>query len=169
MATLAMKKPFCIGKDDGDPPLMGHAPLKNAEVPNAGDFVYKSSGDIAECGADPANIAGIMAHEYNETYGGTFTGGTDLLQSTANSDMNYYRADAANRFIGCLGGKTLARTDEGTLYGVAKDGDGVWYVDGSDTNATRVRVLRIFNDDQHGLIGDTNAQVLFQFASNYQP
>lgn len=170
MATLAMKGFVCVGTVSNGPPLMGAAPLLSGGVPSVEDLVFKDgNGKIDECGADPANIAGVMAHEYNETYSGTFDGAGDLLQSTASTDMHYFRAHEDNRFIASLGGKASARTDEGKLYGIVKDGNGVWYIDGTDTTATRVRVLEIFNDDNYGLIGDTNTRVLCQFASNYQP
>lgn len=166
MATIAMQ-PFRFAYSNIDD-YIGHAPLAAGEVPNEGDLVFKSSGNITECGADPANIAGVMAMEYNETYGGTFVGANDLLQDTAGTDMHYYRADSGVVFEGSLGGKVSARTDEGTAYGVAKDANGVWYIDGTDTTATRVRIIKLLIDDIHGNIGDTNHRCLFNFISNYQ-
>lgn len=161
-------KPFqCIGLDNGKAPLMGNAPLASGETPNFGDVIYKVSGEVTEAGADPASIAGVMAHEYNETYGGTFSGADNLLQSVANIDMLYFRADPANRFVGCLN-TALALTDEGTAYGIVTS-SGTWVIDGNDTTNTRVTVLHIFNDDINGVIGDTNARVIFKFNSaNYQ-
>lgn len=169
MATISNKAFECMGQHDGSAPLMGNTPLLSGQVPNFGDLVFKdSNGVINECGADPANIAGVMAHEYNETYAGTFDGAADLLQSTASTDMQYYKADPNNRFIGNLAGKTLARTDEGTAYGVVLT-SGVWVIDGADTTNTRVTVLKILNDDTNGVVGDTGARVIFRFnAANFQ-
>ena len=168
MAALAVKAMQCIGKADGDPPLMGNAPLLAGKVPNKGDVVFKdANGKIDEAGADPANIAGIMAHEYNETFAGTFDGTADLLQSTASSDMIYFRAHADNRFEGSFSG-VLARTDEGKAYGIAKAAGGEWYIDNTDTTNTKVTILKILNDDIKGLIGDTYARVVFRFSTGYQ-
>lgn len=167
MATIAMQ-PIRFAYSNGLKDIMDRAPLGAGEVPNKGDVVYKSSGNVTECGADPANITGVMAHEYNEIHQGTFSGNADLLQYSGESDMYYYKAHDEIVFEGSLSGKASEATDVGTAYGIVKDGNGVWSIDGLDTSATRVRIIQLLIDDIHGNIGDTNHRVLFNFISNYQ-
>lgn len=117
--------------------------------------------DFAECGADPASIAGV-------SLGG---GGPDTEGYRLPADREYPpgRAqafpikDATTRwtaeFTGTLG-------TVGTAYGVVKDTDDIWRVDFTDTVATRVILLGV--DQGEGPLPGPNRVLVSFLAGNIQ-
>ena len=121
-------------------------------------LVEASAGGLvaAECGADPASIAGVaLAGVADYTW-------EDDTFNTVNPKTRI--ATANQTFRGTMIG-TWAETDEGVSYGVV-DTSGIWTIDKSETSATRVTILRA---DDEVVAGDVNPPVEFVFlAANIQ-
>lgn len=102
--------------------------LKAGEVFNSGAAVTLSSGEVAECGADPASILGFAEH----------ASGVDpdpgiVVVATATAASTFWLE----------GSSDPAEADIGVKYGLAVDGDGDWYLDKTETTNTRVVVEAI--------------------------
>lgn len=91
--------------------------------------VQNASEEIAECGADPASIYGFAAE----------AAGTDPESS---SKILVNVAEEGRHFWG-EGDNAPTMDDVNQTYGLAKDADGDWYVDGTDTTNTRVYVHNV--------------------------
>lgn len=118
-----------------------------------------SSGGLvaAECGADPAAIAGVSLAGVSD-----YSWEDDTF-NTVNPKTRI--APATQIFRGTMLG-TWAATDEGVSYGLL-DSSGIWVIDKAETTNTRVRVLRA---DDDVVAGDINPPVEFVFLSaNIQP
>lgn len=86
------------------------------------------SGEAAECGADPAAILGFAMHD-----AGALPNTDRMLVSVAMPDTTFFME----------GTRAPLATDVGVKYGIAKDSDGIWIVDCTDTTATRVVVEKV--------------------------
>ena len=93
--------------------------------------VLDASGDVAECGADPALILGFACHA-----AGADPETTNVLVAVAKAESTFI----------LQGTSAFVQADEGDAYGLVKDGDGIWVVDRTDTTATRVRVEKTYID-----------------------
>jgi hypothetical protein len=104
-----------------------YLPLAAAQTFKLGALVLlDGSANVTECGADPATIYGIAAHD----------AGKDPQDATK---VILYKLFEGQKFwMQCSADPVAA--NRGISYGVAKDADGVWYVDFTDTVATRVYV-----------------------------
>jgi len=95
-----------------------------------GAFVVIDSGEVDECGANPAAILGVALFD---------SGALPLVDK-----MSVAVAKAKSTFI-LQGNAAPVATDEGETYGITKDADGVWHVDKTKTGANaRVFVERVF-------------------------
>jgi hypothetical protein len=93
-----------------------------------GAAVVLASGLAAECGANPALIAGFAMHD-----AGALPVTSTMAVSVAMPDTTFFGE----------GNRAPLVTDIGAEYGLTKDGDGIWYVDTTKVTAvtnTRVRI-----------------------------
>jgi hypothetical protein len=100
-------------------------PLAGGAAYIEGAAVVLTGGNAVECGADPAKILGFAAHD-----AGAMPNTTKILVEVARPGGTFFMA----------GSRAPLETDKGVAYGIAKDGDGVWHVDATDTVNTRVMV-----------------------------
>lgn len=116
-------------------------------------LVNGSAGDegyLVEAGADPTLIVGVAeeAGENNATAGA--------------ASVRYTPALPHLTFEGTIDDNTglyaLLATDKFKKYGIAKDSDGIWYIDQSDTSNTCVVIVG-FKDP----VGTAAARVYFKF------
>jgi hypothetical protein len=139
-------------------PTLG-VPEKAGAAFKVGAPVVGTAGFVDECGADPVSILGIA------TKAGQL-GGTDGAKTNT-----VHLAAPGTLFVGNLddgaGSQVSAVADRFKLYGIAKHaGTGKWYVDKTDTTATRVRIWEFWDEDA---MGDTMARVVFCFlTANFQ-
>lgn len=109
-------------------------------------------GTVVEAGADPTGILGIAEED-----------GENLAVSVAST--RFVPALSHCTFEGSLDDNTgtyaLVAGDKNKLYGIAKDANGIWYIDQTDTTNTRV-VITGFKDP----IGTQAARVYFKFRSS---
>lgn len=89
------------------------------------------SEDVDECGADPAAILGVAAYPGDAA---DFT--TKMLVFKASEGQKFWMSGSSNP----------AKSNINQSYGVAKDGDGIWYVDLTDGGNTRVYVHDVDTD-----------------------
>lgn len=122
--------------------------LAAAQTFKAGAFVLlDGSLDVAECGADPALIYAIALEDAGKNQ-------QDPLFVTVmklREDQQFWMD----------GSSAFAQTDVGASYGVAKDADGIWYVDKTDVVNTRVFVHRIDVNTNRALVSvkEANRQI----------
>ncbi len=102
----------------------------NIQLPLAAAQTYKTgaagvrdgSGNITECGADPASIYGFSTGEATK----------NPVDSTKTIIMKAF--EGQKFWMQCSADPTSANS--GVSYGITKDSDGVWYVDFTKTGAT---------------------------------
>lgn len=106
-------------------PHLGDAteqPLAAAQTFKRGALVlFDANEDIAETGADPALILGVAAH--------------DAAVTDFETIMHVFKASEGQKFWGS-GDNDPTKADINQQYGVTKDADGVWHIDGTKTGAT---------------------------------
>lgn len=155
MATWAIRPMHPVKRLDGY--TFVTYPIADSETFLAGAVVLRDSdGNIAECGADPAVIAGIALHSVADANPAD-TFGTVVSRVPV--------ATANQEFRGTLEG-TFAAADVGAKYGLVLDATGYWTVDKSETSNTRVQIV---GKDDEVAVGDVNAPVRFVFlAANRQ-
>ena len=108
-------------------------PLAAAQTFLIGAFVLRDgSGNIAECGADPASIYGIA----EEGAGKEITDATKVIVQQATEQTRWW--------MQCTSNPTSANS--GINYGVVKGADGIWIVDFTDVVNTRVYVHQVDTD-----------------------
>lgn len=116
-------------------PNIGHRirqyPLADGAEFTEGAAVVLTTGEVDECGADPALILGFALHD----------AGADPDPSAILVAL----ADANATFI-MQGTSAPALTDVGVQYGIAKHADGQWIVDKTDVVAVRVIVEKVYLD-----------------------
>lgn len=115
--------------------------LDNIQLPLAAVQTFKTgalvlrdgSGNIAECGADPAAIYGVA----EEPAGKEPTDANKVIVTRATESTRWW--------FPCSAAPTSANS--GINYGVTKDADGIWYVDFTKTAASaRVYVHQVDTD-----------------------
>lgn len=137
------------------------APVLGRPYPEEASQTYKkgavlvqdaSSKELEEAGADPSNIAGVAIKD---------------AVGTAGEGVPHYTPGDGNVFEASIDDGTeddtytLAATDIGASYGLAKTSDGLWYIDQSETGTKSVRIL-----DNKDDVGDVNGRVFFEFLSS---
>ncbi len=121
---------------DGAVPRIVERALAAAQTFNRGALVLAdASGNIAECGADPAAILGVA-----ENGAGTDTNIFNPLRSKAFPPGKMQVTLARNQIFSAKYVGTLPAADGG-VYGVVRDTDADWKVDFTDTTATRVKLV----------------------------
>lgn len=96
-----------------------------------GALVVAAAGEVDECGADPAAILGVALHD-----AGADPDTAEVLVALATGESTFVMQ----------GSSAPVAADEGVEYGVAKDGDGIWIVDKTETVNTRVVVEKVYLD-----------------------
>lgn len=111
-------------------------PLKAAETFKSGALVLLDANEeIAECGADPTAVLGVAVHQ---------AAGRDLLPT----EQLVALGGSGRTFLG-EGDNAPTEDDINQQYGVAKDANGIWHVDGTDTTNVVVEVVDV--DLERGL------------------
>lgn len=93
-----------------------------------GAAVVLTGGNAVECGADPAVILGFATHD-----AGALPNTTRMLVSVANPNTTFFAE----------GTRAPLASDVGVAYGLAKDADGIWHIDFTDTVNTRIRIEKV--------------------------
>lgn len=128
---------------------LAYAPEAASQTFVQGNLVYlDAAGQLAECGADPALIAGVAAEDgSNGSAGAKQTG--------------YWVADMGAVFV-AKSNTTTAQTHCGAEYGVVLTSD-VWYVDISEVTAKRVYIQNL---DPRDAVGKSGGRYLLTFLSS---
>lgn len=114
-------------------------PLAASQTFKTGALVVRDgSGNIAECGADPATIFGWALGEATKNP----VDSTKQIVCRATEESRAWMQASADP----------TSANSGVSYGVAKDADGIWYVDFTDTTATRVYVHEVDTDTKRVLV-----------------
>jgi len=123
-------------------------PLAAAQTFKTGALVLRDgSGNIAECGADPAVIYGVAEEPATKE----ITDPNKIIVTRATEFTRWWFPCSANP----------TSANSGINYGVTKDADGIWYVDFTKTAASaRVYV--------HQVDTDTNRVEVSVLAANRQ-
>lgn len=113
-----------IGRETREYPMKaGETYLKGAAV------LLDVNEEVVEAGADPATVLGFAAHQ---------AANRDVL--TDRAGVNIAKAD--NTFL-LDGDDAPTVNDVNQQYGVLKDGDGIWHVDGTDVVNVVVEVVAV--------------------------
>lgn len=111
-------------------------------------------GTVVEAGADPTTILGVAEEA-----------GKNLAVGAEGNSTRYVPALAHQTFEASLddgsGTYALVAGDKFKLYGIAKDGAGIWYIDQTDTTNTAV-IITGFKDP----VGTLAARVYFKFRAS---
>lgn len=134
-------------------PVVQEAEVRQYDLEASQTFGYGAvvlldgSQEIVEAGADPATILGIALKEGDEA----LPFDDKVLVALAEGDGQFWMD----------GDDDPVASDVDQEYGIAKDGDGVWHVDGTDTSATRVYVIDVDLDRNRYLVKflEANRQV----------
>lgn len=125
--------------------------IASGETFKEGALVLRNGdGDWAECGADPALIAGVALCAVADANPADTFGTVVPTVPVATADQE---------FRGTLEG-TYAAADLGDDFGVVLDATGYWTIDRSDTSNTRVRIVGV---EDGVAVGDINVPVRFIF------
>jgi hypothetical protein len=152
MATLALA-PIRVHSLNGLTSIpQRHAPEDASETYKVGALlvINASTGQIAECGADPALVQGVALHDAKAVQG---------------QDVHYVVPRRGVVFevsmdeSGAQGVYALVQTDLGKRYGAAKDATtGYWYLDQDETTADVFEIVGFVS-----AIGDIRPRVLAEF------
>src|SRR6266850_2656830 len=151
MATIPLRT-FNVAKTiHGNSPWTLTFPEAASQTFKLGALVaLDSAGNIAECGADPTGILGVVAADASGTTG---------------ADVTVWIADDETVFVGNLSGtSTSDRRDVGKDFGVVKTGNN-WLIDKTDLANRRVVIVDL---DRRDAVGDTNAREHFVFFSQFR-
>lgn len=122
-----------VTRSDGSHPQIKFYQEANSQTFVAGDLVYRSSGLLTVCGADPAAILGIaLGAATNVTSGHTMIP-VLVLDTDTEVVMNVYHSAAASATFSDNSG-------HGAAYGVVKNAAGKWCVDLEDAGNTRCKI-----------------------------
>ncbi len=128
-----------VTRSDGSHPQIKFYQEANSQTFVAGDLVYRSSGLLTVCGADPAAILGIaLAPATNVTSSHTMIP-VLVLDTDTEVVMNVYHSTASSATFANNSG-------HGGEYGIAQNAAGKWCVDLEDTSNTRVKVNSYVDD-----------------------
>ena len=122
-------RPWVARTDHGMHPRTMSFPLEPNEVPEAGDFVHlnASKNVVRTVAADPTPILGLTEEKYNSIIKNF------ILVTVADGDTVFAME----------GSRAPLATDVDVDYGIARDANGVWTVDATDTTNTRVKVVDV--------------------------
>lgn len=93
-----------------------------------GAAVVLANGEVSECSADPATVLGFALHD-----AGADPFNTKILVAVAKAHSTFF----------IEGDRAPTAADIGDVYGIAKDVDGIWHLDTTDTSNTRVEVVDV--------------------------
>lgn len=116
-------------------------------------LVYAAAGTVSECGADPAAVMGVALDPagsrpgYDAANSPTVVTGRNQEVSVAIANR---QTVFSGRAVSVAGGDPTTPTQ--TLvdedYGVAKDSNGIWYVDLDETSTKSVHIVDIDIDQK---------------------
>lgn len=125
------------------PAVVEDAEVRQYDISGSEDFSHGAavlldgSQEVTEAGADPASILGFALGDAAVV---PFEG--KCLVALAQGPGKFWMS----------GDSDPTSSDIDTEYGVAEDSDGVWYVDTTDTSATRVYVIDVDTDKNMYLV-----------------
>lgn len=129
--------------------------LAAAQAFNAGALLLADASDnFAECGADPASIAGVAVSGAGTDSSGFVRFGKKEFPPGKMQAIALTGTIFTAKYVGGLPGAN------GASYGVVRDSDVDWKVDFTDTVATRLKLL-----DRRTLSPENIARVVVQFLS----
>lgn len=120
------------------------APELASQTFKKGAVLIDSGGFLKEAGADPNNIVGVSVEKGHNSS----ANGDNVIKYVPCTPKVLFEAtfdDSAD-----LGNGTTADTDINKEYGIAKDSDGKWYIDKSETTAGTIRI-QAFRDRKSGI------------------
>lgn len=137
------QRPRVARTSAGMHPTIREYTLKSGEQPQAGDFVHLDSNEevVRTTSADPTPLLGIAEEDY------------DTLANTGKILVAVVTGDT---ILAMEGDNAPTINDLNQSYGIARDSDGVWTVDGTDTTNTRVSVV-----DYHLAVGGIGQNIYF--------
>lgn len=146
----AARAPITLYKLSG----LNSSPLEHgkeaaSQTYKGGALLVEASGKVQECAADPAKVLGVAQYKAS--------GVTD-------NDNIYTHNQRGAQFAislddsSALGTGAIAATDRHAAYGVAKDANGIWYLDKAETS---VKVMEII--DFIGDVGEVMGRVIAEF------
>jgi hypothetical protein len=139
---------------DGTPPVLWLFPEAASQTYKAGEFVYRASGYLTICGADPSQILGIAMEDAHNSTAGAY----DMLVLVATGQTLF----KINVYHSVSGNNKIEAADLGTAYGLV-NASNKWLVDKTDTGNTRVRVQKFYD-----AIGETAGFVLVTVLPAYR-
>lgn len=104
-------------------------PIKSGEAWEIGSLVYADGNEeLVECSADPTTVLGVCLAKVSsgDLYGEM--AGLSLEAPVVLAEPGTY--------FWAAGDNDPVATDRHRYYGAAKDSDGIWYVDGTETTTT---------------------------------
>lgn len=152
MATLSLA-PIVVHSLNGFHSIpQRHAPEDASETFKVGALLVMnaSTGQIAECGADPALVQGVALADASGVQA------TDVHYIVPRRGVVF---EVSMDESGAQGVYALVQTDLGKRYGAAKDGTtGYWYLDQDETTADVFEIVGF-----KSAIGDITPRVLVEF------
>lgn len=153
MATITLGRIRVVKTLTGGPPALMRFEEAASQTFKDGALVFLSGGYIQECGADPAQILGVVVGD----------GDNDATAGT--SQKLVYVADASTVFEANVStSQVTAQTDVGRSWGLVKVGNN-WHIDKNDGTNQRVYILNLSLRDT---VGDTQGRLLFQVLGKYR-
>lgn len=114
-------------------------------------LAYVAAGTVSECGADPTLVAGVALDPAGSKPGfdaaNSPTVVTGRVQEVSMAVANRQTV-FSGRFVTVAGGDPTVPTQTliNEQYGVAKDANGLWYVDGDEVTTKSVEIVDIDAD-----------------------
>jgi hypothetical protein len=121
------------------PAIYGGHSVRQYKVKAAEDWklgaalVLDGTPELTECGADPAAILGFAAEPVTAGVSSDPEGALLCLVNVASEGQKFWMS----------GDNAPLISDVNKSYGIAVDGDGIWYVDGTEAVNTRVYVHQV--------------------------
>lgn len=128
-------RPWVARTNAGMHPTTRQYPLATGEVPRANDIVHlNASGEVVRTvSADPTPILGLCEDNADPNSNGPMG-----LVHEGFVSVTVFTNDL---ILAMEGSRAPLATDVGVAYGIARDADGVWTVDATETINTRVHVV----------------------------
>lgn len=139
------RRPYVARTSSGLHATIREYPLKSGEVPQAGDIVHLDSNEevVRTTSADPTPLLGLAEDDYD----------SPIVEGTGRIRVAVFTEDV---IIAMEGDNAPTVNDVNQAYGIARDGNGVWTLDGTDTSNTRV-----FPVDFHLAVGGIGPNLYF--------
>lgn len=137
-------RPWVARTNAGMHPTTRQYPLATDEVPRAGDIVHLdgSMEIVRTVAADPTPILGLAEEDADSGSNAGLINEDEILVTVFTNDV----------ILAMEGDRAPLVTDVNVAYNIARDADGVWTVDTSAVDATRVHVVGVLLDRELYLV-----------------